>query len=259
MSHNLIKAAEALAQRAVEDCLPMLEPGVTEKAFAEALESRMRELGAQGTWYPTIVRFTTEAEPGRTFYTARRFRPEERVRYERRLTLIDVQPIVEGHWGDYAMSFCEHEDDEASEQLVRDALALHDRMVSFMAPDRTCSEVYEYCQALLDEAGYINADRPTTNPHINIGHSIEQRPGDRIYVCAQEKTKLAGRVWTCEPHIARGEGAPTAVFERLVSFAGDSKEVFGDFPLARRRFQESSARRSCFDPDPASCGTIRGG
>ena len=50
-----IKAALAIAESVFSECLPHIQPGVTEKQLAWMMEKRLREAGADDLSFPTIV------------------------------------------------------------------------------------------------------------------------------------------------------------------------------------------------------------
>jgi Xaa-Pro aminopeptidase len=52
---DAIKAALAIAESVFSDCLPLIQPGVTEKELAWTMEKRLREAGANSLSFPTIV------------------------------------------------------------------------------------------------------------------------------------------------------------------------------------------------------------
>jgi Xaa-Pro aminopeptidase len=50
-----IKAALAIAESVFSQCLPLIQPGKTEKQLAWTMEKQLREAGADGLSFPTIV------------------------------------------------------------------------------------------------------------------------------------------------------------------------------------------------------------
>ena len=52
---DAIKAALAIAESVFSDCLPLIQPGITEKQLAWTMEKRLREAGADSLSFPTIV------------------------------------------------------------------------------------------------------------------------------------------------------------------------------------------------------------
>ena len=52
---DAIKVALAIAESVFSDCLPLIQPGVTEKELAWTMEKRLREAGADSLSFPTIV------------------------------------------------------------------------------------------------------------------------------------------------------------------------------------------------------------
>jgi len=52
---DAIKAALAIAESVFSDCLPLIQPGVTEKQLAWTMEKQLHEAGADSLSFPTIV------------------------------------------------------------------------------------------------------------------------------------------------------------------------------------------------------------
>jgi Xaa-Pro aminopeptidase len=92
-----IEIAARVAEQAIDACLPMLRPGVTEQAFAWALERHCREAGASGMAFTLVGSGPRSALP-HCAPTARAFEPRD-------LVLIDIGPIVNGYHADITRMF----------------------------------------------------------------------------------------------------------------------------------------------------------
>ena len=76
---------------------------------------------------------------------------------------------------------------------------LHQELCDYAAPDTTFEEVYLHMNRLIREKGWINLDFAG-----NLGHSIERRKENRIYIEKGSAAKLGeGRLFTFEPHIGK--------------------------------------------------------
>lgn len=128
---KLIGQAVANAQEGVLKSLSLLSPKMSEKKFASELELLMREQGASGIWYPTLVRFTTKERPNRTYWAGRKFPASRSVFWEENsVVFIDVHPVVKGMWGDFAITLYRG-NNPSIKRLIKDSFVLCCVIISF--------------------------------------------------------------------------------------------------------------------------------
>lgn len=137
-----IDRAAAIADQALADTRDLLGAGVSEVEVRNALEQRMRELGAAGPSYETIVAtgFTHAALP--------HHRPTDEQLHVGHTVVIDVGALVDGYHSDMTRTFVIGEPSALQQQvydIIREAqaagLAAVRPGVSGAAVDAACREV----------------------------------------------------------------------------------------------------------------------
>ena len=136
-----------------------------------------------------------------------KYQTSGRIIRENDIITIDLSPQCGDIWGDYARTFIVENgivvDSEAcSNEEWKQGIAmekeLHRKMRSFVTPDTTFEELYEYMNQVIKENGYINLDFMG-----NLGHSIVKQKGERIYIEKGNRTRLGDvSYFTFEPHIS---------------------------------------------------------
>ncbi|MBQ1377941.1 MAG: aminopeptidase P family protein [Lachnospiraceae bacterium] len=198
-----------------------IRPGMTLKEVRRLCEKKMIELGADSFWYWDIGAFvfagdeTALSVSGRTYITSDRIiAPED-------IITIDLSPQAGDIWGDYARTIIvENGTVVPSENEIRNPewragieteirnpewrdgieteIRLHRKMTGIVRPEMTFEELYYRMNEYILEEGYINLDFMG-----NLGHSIERKKEDRIYIEKGNKTKLGDvKYFTFEPHIS---------------------------------------------------------
>ena len=204
--------AQSLARKAMELVAAEIKPGMSEAQVKALAEEKMSVLGSEGWWYHNVGALVL-AGKGRSklSVSGRDYRASEEVILgENDLVSLDFSPIVNGCWGDYARTIYMEDGhgklepeaptgDEFAEGYEME-LRLHRELVEWVRPETTYEEVSEHMSRILSEAGFENMDF-----HGNFGHSIEDEPGDRIYLEPGNKKTLGGhgKPFTFEPHIAK--------------------------------------------------------
>jgi CDP-4-dehydro-6-deoxyglucose reductase, E3 len=95
-----IVAARERSIAAVTDIAALLRPGMSGAEARALADARLRAMGSQRNWHPTIVRFgedttCTSREPGDP---SRRLRADD-------IVFIDIGPVWDGYEGDYGDTF----------------------------------------------------------------------------------------------------------------------------------------------------------
>ncbi|MFZ6731141.1 M24 family metallopeptidase [Undibacterium sp. Ji42W] len=93
-----IRKAAAIADQALQDSLPLIKPGISERAFALELEYRMQQLGSEGLSFPSIVGFGPRSALPHCI-------PSSRALAEGNLIVIDFGAVINGYRSDMTRSF----------------------------------------------------------------------------------------------------------------------------------------------------------
>lgn len=182
--------AAAIADAALEEVLATLSDGVTESAFALALDSAMRRGGAEAAAFETIVASGPNSAKPHHRPTARRISPGEPV-------VVDFGATFDGYRSDMTRTFCVGGEPEGELsrvfQVVRDAQA---RGAAGVAPGVPYKEIDELCRAWISDAGW--ADRFEHGTGHGVGLDIHEAPTVSPLATA---TLAAGMVVTVEPGV----------------------------------------------------------
>ena len=95
---ELLRASTRLNETVFQSVYATIEPGMTEREIALALELTMREMGAEGPSFPTIVAFGTNAARPHAVPTDRELQAGD-------LVLIDMGLIHRGYCSDMTRTF----------------------------------------------------------------------------------------------------------------------------------------------------------
>ena len=202
------KIAQNIARETMSELHTFVEVGMSEKEIeGKALELMIKK-GSNAWWYHGIGALvllgkrSVESMPGREYSAS-----EDNKVAENDVVTIDLQPTVNGQWGDYARTlFIEDgivaEEDNPQTLLFRKGLEtelyLHNNLKEFLTPEMTYEALFFRLNAEITELGFENLD-----VHGNLGHSVELDEGDRIYIERGSTCsfKEVGKPFTLEPHI----------------------------------------------------------
>lgn len=201
------KEVQGLAKDTMEYARKAVRAGMTLMEVRELCEKKLLELGADSFWYWDIGAFVFAGDETAVSVSGPKYQTSGRIIRENDIITIDLSPQCGDIWGDYARTFIVENgivvDGEAcSNEEWKQGIAmekeLHRKMRSFVIPDTTFEELYEYMNQVIKENGYINLDFMG-----NLGHSIVKQKGDRIYIEKGNRTRLGDvPYFTFEPYIS---------------------------------------------------------
>lgn len=213
-----IARAAAIADAALAEVAPALGDGFTEAQVRNRLELRMRELGASGPSYDTIV------ATGPSNAALPHHRPTD-TRIEPGHTLIiDVGALVDGYHSDMTRSFVIGEASAHQRELYDLVLAAQMAGVAAVRPGVTTAELDAACRTVIAEAGYGEWFSHGTGH--GVGLLIHEDP---FINAAGGYTLHAGDVVTVEPGLYR-EGFGGFRVEDLVVVTTDGCRVLTSSP-----------------------------
>ena len=184
---ELLRRSQALNEKVFQAVYQTIEPGMTEREIALALELTMREMGASGPSFETIVAFGTNAAKPHAVPTDRVLEPGE-------LVLIDMGLILNGYCSDMTRTFVAGKPDQRfieRHRIVRQAMLAG---IGAIRAGVTGVEVDRAARQVLSEAGYGDA----------FGHGLGHGVGIAVHedprLSPRGTNKLeAGMVVTVEP------------------------------------------------------------
>ena len=208
-----ISRAADIASEALAHCLAMIEPGTTEKRLRDALESRMRELGADGPSYDTIVASgpSNSARP--------HHQPTDRKFEKGDALVIDVGALLDGYHSDMTRTF--FVGGEPKPELLSwyaCLLEAQEAAIAVVEPGRRVGDVDEVARTILRRHG---VDQWFTH---GLGHGVGLLIHENPFLRAASDVVLrAGDVVTIEPGLYR-EGLGGIRIEDLL-LVGESSTV----------------------------------
>lgn len=185
----LMQRAAEIADKALAEVAPTIQPGQTEKAVAWELEKRMREAGAEAVSFEVIV----AAGPNGAMP---HHRPSERPIESGEPIVIDMGAKYKGYCSDLTRTVFAGEPGPLFKKVYDIVLGAQLTAMSLIRPGMTGEEADSFARGLIKEAGYGDA----------FGHSL----GHGVGLAVHETPRLGpgstqvleeGMVFSVEPGI----------------------------------------------------------
>ena len=211
-------AACRIADQALAEVAPRLGEGLTEAQVRNLLEIRMRELGATGPSYDTIV------ATGPINAALPHHRPTNTLIEPGHTVIIDVGALVGGYHSDMTRSFVIGDPSPLQRELYELVLAAQCAGVAAVGPGVPASQLDAVCRNTIAQAGY--GDWFSHGTGHGVGLLIHEDPFiNRV----SEATLQVGDVVTVEPGVYR-EGFGGIRVEDLVVVTSDGCRVLTASP-----------------------------
>ncbi len=186
---ELLRASTRLNETVFQSVYATIEPGMTEREIALALELTMREMGAEGPSFPTIVAFGTNAARPHAVPTDRELQAGD-------LVLIDMGLIHRGYCSDMTRTFVAGRPDRTYIDRHRVVRAAMQAGIGAIRAGVTGAEVDRVARQVIADAGYGD----------HFGHSLGHEVGLAVHEAPRlsrtnRKKLRAGMVVTVEPGI----------------------------------------------------------
>ncbi|WP_286172060.1 M24 family metallopeptidase [Arthrobacter sp. JUb115] len=217
---------QAIARETMKVAQQSIRPGQNLTAVRELCEQTMLSLGADSFWYWGIGAFvfcgtdTIQSVPGKSYKTA------DRVIQAEDIITIDLSPQRNEIWGDFARTIIVENGEPLQESKLtkrqewREGILaeeqLHAALIGVARPAMTFEELHTRMNAHILELGFENIDFLG-----NLGHSIERKSADRVYIEPGNTLRLDEvELFTFEPHIRRPNGDFGFKHENIYQFNG---------------------------------------
>jgi Xaa-Pro aminopeptidase len=188
-----IQLACAIADQALADVTPAIVSGTSEVEVRNALEQRMRELGAAGPSYETIVATGPVNAP------LPHHRPTPTIIEPGHTVIVDVGALVDGYHSDMTRSFVVGPSTDLQQEVYDVVLAAQVAGVAAVRPGLDVRDLDAVCRDIITEAGF-----GTWFTH-GTGHGVGLLIHEDPFVNAAGKWVLQeGDVVTVEPGAYRG-------------------------------------------------------
>lgn len=202
---------QSIAKQTMLYVMSQIKIGMTLVELRKCAEDKMLSLGATSFWYWDIGAFVFSGEETAISVSGKHYKTAERIIGENDIITVDLSPQAGDIWGDYARTII-IENGNAIQNINdignkewREGLEmedkLHKELIAWANPGKTFEELYYYMNDLIVQSGYVNLDFMG-----NLGHSIERRKEDRVYIEKGNARRLGDvRLFTFEPHISRSQ------------------------------------------------------
>lgn len=199
---------QGIAKETISYIKTIIKPGMNLVEIRKICEEKMLELGADSFWYWDIGAFvfagdeTTISVSGKEYITTSKI-----ISYNDIIT-VDLSPQKDNIWGDFARTIIIEEgsviedindinNKEWKNGILMEEL-LHKELERFVTVNTTFEELYIHINEFIKKNDYINLDFMG-----NLGHSIEKKKNNRVYIEKGNKMKLLeATMFTFEPHIS---------------------------------------------------------
>jgi Xaa-Pro aminopeptidase len=221
---DAIKAALAIAESVFSDCLPLIQPGVTEKELAWTMEKRLREAGADSLSFPTIVAAGPNSALPHAIPGSRKIKSGEPV-------LFDWGVKLNGYCSDISRTVVIGKPDETFKKVFQTALDAQRLAIDAVKPGVSSKAVDEIARNYINDKGFKG----------KFGHGLGHGTGLAIH----ESPRLspikdipleAGMVSTIEPGIYLPEWGGVRL-ENMIVVRDESAEVLNRLDPANYRIE----------------------
>jgi len=184
-----LKKAVLLNERVFQLVYNSIEPGMTEIEIALALELTMRELGAEGPSFDTIVAFGTNAARPHAV-------PTDRVLKSGDIVLIDMGLVLQGYCSDMTRTFVAGKPDTTYLERLRVVRKAQLAGINAIRAGAVCRDVDRAARRVIVNAGYGDFFGHGLGHGVGLAVHEEPRLGPR-----SRKKLRAGMIVTIEPGI----------------------------------------------------------
>ena len=212
--HTQYKEVQFIAKQTMDFIRKAILPGMKLAQVRKLCEAKMLELGADSFWYWNIGAFLFSGDETTKSVSGKEYKTSYKHIEENDIVTIDLSPQCNHVWGDFARTIIienghvvddikciQNAEWEAGLLMER---RLHQELLDFVNERTTFEELFYHMNTRIVSEDFINLDFLG-----NLGHSIERRSEDRIYIEKGNQTRLADvPYFTFEPHISR----PDSVF-----------------------------------------------
>lgn len=213
-----IASAADIASQALHECAHLFADAVTlrttERDVRDALETRMRELGADGPGYETIV-----ATGGRNA-SRPHHRPDHTPLEAGHTVIVDVGAAVDGYRSDMTRTFVVGEPTQQQLELYDLVRRSQAAGLAAVGPGVACRDVDRACREVIAAAGHGDDFRHGT------GHGVGLLIHEDPYLNSSSEAVLQeGDVVTVEPGVYRGDFGGLRLEDLVVVTADGSRNL----------------------------------
>ncbi len=186
---RVLKKSVLLNERVFQLVYNSIDPGMTEIEIALALELTMRELGAEGPSFDTIVAFGTNAAKPHAV-------PTDRVLKSGDIVLVDMGLVLQGYCSDMTRTFVAGKPDKTYLERLRVVRKAQLAGINAIHAGAVCRDVDRAAREVIVNAGYGDFFGHGLGHGVGLAVHEDPRLGPR-----SRKKLQAGMIVTIEPGI----------------------------------------------------------
>ncbi len=218
-----------LAKDTIFELLDFIRPGVTESQIATKAKNILESKGITEFWYYNVAALVLVGKRSILSLSGRNYQPTDSIVQANDLVTVDLSPLQNGIWGDYARTIYMEDGHAKLEPTQQPEFKagyyltnkLHAELLKIASPDLTAHQLWQTMNAMIADAGFINLDFKN-----NLGHSIETKISARRYIEEGNHTPLKDfGLFTFEPHISRPNDKSGFKHENIYYFAAEKLQL----------------------------------
>jgi Xaa-Pro dipeptidase len=214
---DAIRAAIRISEGALGQLVEWVKPGMTQREISDGLVRLMKEAGADGEAFKSIVQTGTDSALPHGMITDKSFQENDTL-------LVDFGASLNGYPADITRTFFFGEVDEEMRKIHDIVLQANRAAVAAVKPGVTCGEIDKAARDVITEAGYGQYFRHRT------GHGLGAEVHELPQIAANVDVPLEpGMIFTIEPGVYI-EGLGGVRIEDDVLVTEDGVEVLTTFP-----------------------------
>ncbi|MBU2428678.1 MAG: aminopeptidase P family protein [Gammaproteobacteria bacterium] len=184
-----IQQAAQIADEALAQVLPLLQPGISEADFATELEYRLKKLGAEALSFATIVGFGARSALPHALPTSQRLQKGD-------LVLIDFGAVVNGYRSDMTRSYVAGKPDLLQLQLFQAVQQAQQAALKAVKAGVSASALFAISDQVLQHSQFGRYAGP------GLGHGVGLQLHEQPFLSPGNQLKLpVGAVVTIEPGV----------------------------------------------------------
>ena len=144
---DILKEAIKISDEAMNTIAPTIRAGISEREVALQLENKMRELGAEGPSFDTIVGSGPNA-------ALPHHRAGDRIIQKGESIVIDMGAKYQGYCSDLTRTFCVGKPDETFRKVYDTVFTAQQTAISLVQQEMTGTDCDDIARKVIEEAGF---------------------------------------------------------------------------------------------------------
>lgn len=182
------------AAKSVLAALPqMIDASDNEQTIAEKAKSLLQQQGYTDTWYYDCHALVLLGSRSCMSVSGKTYQPQTELVGQTNLITVDLSPLNEECWGDFARSFpvengrvISHPQSLEFQNGLRFVQAMQAHLLRIARPDYTFGQLFDWANLRIRQSGFVNLDYRN-----NVGHSIATSRENRQFIEANNQAPLS--------------------------------------------------------------------